>query len=207
MVRIIGLLKKEFIHFYRDPVSLLLILYYFSACIILCAYSFTIDVDHLRTVIYDMSRTHTSRDIIQRFLSNEYFDLDSYATNMTDVQERLDSGKARVALIIPPELTRYLAEGRPAPIQFISDGSDANLSGQGVGFAKRIISQYNETLILEKLNRQGVVIKQLPGIQNQLRTFYNQEMVGEYFVVIYHIVIAGLLGVYPFAQRILSAQF
>lgn len=31
MQRFFGLVKKEFIHFYRDPVAMLLILYFFTA--------------------------------------------------------------------------------------------------------------------------------------------------------------------------------
>ena len=194
MSRLLGLVKKEFIHFYRDPVAMLLILYHFTACIVLCAYCFVFDAKHLPTVVYDMNRTATSRDVIQRFLSTEYFDLHSFASNMEDIKKRLDSGKARVALIIPPEFTRNLREGRRTPIQFISDGSDANQAGQGIGFAKRIVGTYNQEIILNRMNEQGSVASHLPQIHNQLRTFFNQEMEGVYFVVIYHIVIAGLIG-------------
>jgi ABC-2 type transport system permease protein len=194
MSRIYGLVKKEFIHFYRDPVSMFLILYHFTACIVLCAYCFLFDAKHLPTVVYDMNRTATSRDLTQRFLSTEYFDLDSFAITMKDVKKRLDSGKARVAIIIPPDFTRCLAEGRSAPVQFISDGCDANVAGQGVGFAKRIIFTYNQEIILNRLNDQGVVLSHLPGIHSESRMLYNQEMEGVYFVVIYHIVIAGLIG-------------
>ena len=194
MGRLLGLIKKEFIHFYRDPVAMCLILYHFTACIILCGYCFLFDADHLRTVIYDMNRTATSRDLTEKFLSTEYFDLDSFATCMSDVKKRLDSGKARVALIIPPEFTRNLKDGRPASVQFISDGSDSNQAGQTIGFAKRIIATYNEKIIRERLNNQGIVISHLPGIDNRLRTLYNQKMEGVYYVVIFHIVIAGLIG-------------
>ena len=194
MLSIYGLVKKEFIHFYRDPVAMLLILYHFTACIVLCAYCFLFDAKHLPTVVYDMNRTATSRDLIDRFLSTEYFDLDSFAITMTDVKKRLDSGKARVAIIIPPDFTRCLAEGRSAPVQFISDGSDSNIAGQGVGFAKRIVFTYNQEIILNRLNEHGTVVSHLPGIHSESRILYNQEMEGVYFVVIYHIVIAGLLG-------------
>ena len=194
MSRLLGLIKKEFIHFYRDPVAMLLILYFFTACIILCGYCFLYDVKHLRTVVYDINRTSTSRDLIQRFVSTEYFDLDSYAASMADVRKRLDSGKAKVSLIIPPEFSRCLAEGRPAPIQYLSDGSDANQAGQGMGYAKRIIGKYNQEIILERLNRQGAGVMHLPGLENKLRTLYNQELEGVYFVVLFHIVIAGLVG-------------
>jgi len=194
MGRLWGLVKKEYIHFYRDPVAMLLILYFFTACIILCGYCFLFDAEHLHTVIYDMNRTLTSRDIIQRFMSTEYFDLDCFATSMADVKKRLDSGKARVALVIPPEFTRNLAEGRPASLQFICDGGDANQAGQGVGFAKRIIGDLNRKIIVERLNSQGIVVSQIPAIDGRVRTLYNQELKSVYYVVIFHIVLAGLIG-------------
>lgn len=193
-MRLLGLIKKEFIHFYRDPVSMVLILYHFTACIILCGYCIVFEVGHLPVVVYDMNRTKTSRDLIQRFLSTEYFDLDSYATSTANIQRRLDSGRARSAVIIPPQFSRQLNEGRKAQIQYICEATDANQAGQGIGFAKRIIGDYNKTLLLEKLNRDGSVISALPGIDCQVRTLYNQEMDEIYFIVLIHIVVAGLIG-------------
>lgn len=141
-----------------------------------------------------MNRTAISRELIKKFLSTEYFDLDCFAISMVEIRKRLDSGKARAALIIPPEFTRNLAERRPAPLQYISDGSDANQAGQGFGFAKRIVATYNQKITIERLNNQGTVISQLPNINSQLRTLYNQEMESVYFVVIFHIVIAAVIG-------------
>ncbi len=194
MGRIWGLIKKEYIHFYRDPIAMCLILYFFTVCIFLCGYCALSDAKHLRTVVFDMNRTLTSRDIIERFLSTEYFDLDSYAASLADVKSRLDSGKAKVALVIPPEFTRDLAKGRPAHLQFIGDGSDANQAGQGGGFAKRIIGELNRQIILERLHRRGMAVSQIPGIDVQIRALYNQELKSVYSVVIWHIATAGLIG-------------
>jgi len=194
MGRLLALIKKEFIHFYRDPVAMCLIIYHFTLCILLCGYCFLVDAKHLSTIVYDLNRTSTSRDLIQRFLSTEYFDLDSFAISMADVEKRMDRGKAKVALIIPSEFTRNLARGRPAIIQLISDGTDAVQAGQAVGFVKRIIGTYNQEIIIERLNKQGTAISYLPGINNRLRTLFNQEMEGVYYVVMFHIVVAGLIG-------------
>jgi ABC-2 type transport system permease protein len=194
MGRLRGLIKKEFIHFYRDPVAMSLIVYHFTACVILCAYCLVPDAKHLSTVVYDMNRTATSRDLVERFLSTEYFNFNSSVVSMEEVKEKLDSGEARVALIIPPEFTRRLGEGSPASIQFIADGSDANQAGQAVGFAKRILATYNQEIILKNLSSQGMVVSRLPGIDGRFRTLFNQEMEGVYYVVIYHIVVAGLIG-------------
>ncbi len=141
-----------------------------------------------------MNRTVVSRDLVENFVSNEYFDLKGFATSMEEVKKALDNFDARVALIIPPDFTRNLSDGRPAPIQFICDGTDGNQAGQAIGFAKRIIGNYNERIIIERLGRRGIVVPHLPGIDNRLRILYNQEMEGVYYVVIFHIVVAGLIG-------------
>lgn len=187
------LIKKEFIHCYRDPVAMFLIIYNFSLCIILCGYAMRYDVVHVSTVIYDMDRSIISRDLIQRFLSTEYFELESFAVNMKEMQQRLDNGTAKVALVIPPEFSRSLREQRSASLQLTSDGCDVNRAGQAMGFAKSIVGRYNNDIIIERLNRQGSFIAGIPGINNRVRRLYNQEMEGVYFVVVWHIVGMGLL--------------
>jgi ABC-2 type transport system permease protein len=187
------LIKKEFIHCYRDPVAMFLILYHFTLCLILCGYVMRYDVDHLSTVIYDMDRTVDSREVVQRFLSTEYFDLDSFATNLKEMQQQLDNGKAKVALVIPPEFTRFLKEGRSARLQLITDGCDVNRAGQALGFAKSIVGRYNNDIISKTANRQGTSNIKIPRINNQVTRLYNQEMEGVYFVVIWHIVGMGIL--------------
>lgn len=191
--RLAGLIKKEFIHCYRDPIAMSLVVYHFTLCVVLCAYSFVTDVKHLNMVVYDMNRTATSRELAEKFLSTEYFAFQSYATSMEEVKQKLDGGLARIALIIPPEFSRNLASGMPALLHFFADGSDANQVGQGVGFAKRIIAAYNENIILNRLKARGLVVKNLPGIDNQLRSLFNQGLDGVYYVIVYHLVFAGLI--------------
>ena len=82
----------------------------------------------------------------------------------------------------------------PVTIQCICDASDANQAGQGIGYAKRILADYNKNILINRLNKQGIVVKKLPGIDSRLRTFFSQEMDSIYFVVILHIVVAGLIG-------------
>ncbi|MDY6932689.1 MAG: ABC transporter permease [Spirochaetota bacterium] len=192
--RLIGLIKKEFIQFYRDYVSMLIILYFFTICIILCGYNYIFDVKDLDTVVLDMNKTAKSRDLVERFTSNEYFRFESFASTLEDVESKIISGRADVGLIIPPEFTRNLSSNKSASLQFIVDGTDVIQAGQGIGFAKRIIGTYNQEILVKRLNSAGVAITHPPGIINHLRTFFNQEMEGIYYVVIYHVVIGALMG-------------
>jgi ABC-2 type transport system permease protein len=194
LLRLFGLIKKEFIHFYRDPVSMCLILYHFTACIVLCTYSFRFEVDTLPIAIYDSDQSQFSREIINKFLFSEYFTLHSYVSSYEKINDLMDSGAIKAAVIIPSNFTRYLKSDEPAIIQYACDASDANMAGQGVGYAKRIVADYSKNILMERLNKQGVVVNVMPGIDSRMRTFYSQEMDSVYFLVILHIVVAGLIG-------------
>jgi len=194
MQRLSGLVKKEFIHFYRDPVSMLLILYHFTACIVLCTYCFRFEVDHLPITVYDSDQTTLSRELVTKFISTEFFDLYAYASSYNDAGLLIDKGAVKAALIIPSGFAEVLNAGEQANIQYLCDAGDANLAGQGTGYAKRIIADYNTNIIIKQLNKKGIVIKNLPGVDSRLRTFYSQEMDSVYFLVLLHIVVAGLIG-------------
>jgi len=106
----------------------------------------------------------------------------------------MDSNAVKAAIIIPSNFTRYLKSGEQASLQYACDASDANMAGQGVGYAKRIVADYSQNILIERLNKQGIIVKTMPGIDSRTRTLYTQEMDSIYFVVILHIVVAGLIG-------------
>jgi ABC-2 type transport system permease protein len=190
----ISLVRKEFIHFFRDPIVAGLILYHFTVCIVLCGYSFLLESHHLKVAVYDMNRSSISRDFIGRFFTTEYFDIDRYVNNMDQVRARIDSGEAQAALIVPAGFSRDILDGKGGNVQYIADGSDANTAGQGIGYAAAIIEAIDQGLTLENLKRRGQQIDALPGISNQIRPLYNQGVREVYFVVISHILIAGVIG-------------
>lgn len=190
----ISLVKKEFIHFFRDPIVAGLILYHFTVCIVLCGYSFVLDSHHLKVAVYDMNRSAVSREFIDRFFATEYFDLHEYVNDMDQLGDRLDSGDAQAALILPADFSRDILDGKGGKVQYIADGSDANMAGQGQSYASEIIGMINRDLILDGMRRQGHPVDSLPGISNQIRPLYNQGVREVYFVVISHILVAGIIG-------------
>ena len=192
--RVAGLVKKEFIHFYLDPIVVGIIFYHFVVCIILCGYSFLLEAKHLKLVVYDMSRTQESREFANHFLVTKYFTLDRYANSMEEVRQRLDGSGARAALIIPADFSRELAKGRRAAVQYISDGSNANQCGQGMGYVDWIVADFNREVTLEHLNRAGTPAASLPGIANEVRPIYNQGLHEVDFTLVSHIMVAGIIG-------------
>ncbi len=189
-----SLVKKEFIHFFRDPIVAGLIFYHFTVCIVLCGYSFLLEAHHINVTVYDMDRSSMSREFTDQFFSTSYFDLDSRVNDMSQVKAKIDTGEAQAALIIPASFSRNIKDGRGGDVQYIADGADANLAGQGVGHATAIINDINRQLTLDNLRREGQKIDSLPGINNQVRPLYNQGIQEVYHVVISHILVAGIIG-------------
>ncbi len=194
MYPFISLVKKEFIHFFRDPVVAGLIFYHFTVCIVLCGYSFVLESHHFKVVVYDMSRSVLSREFTDRFFATEYFDVDSYVDSMDQVQARIDNGAAQAALILPAAFSRDIQDGKGGAVQYIADGSSANMAGQGIGYATAMIEDFNRELIEKSLKRQGYQMNGIPGISNQVRPLYNQGVREVYFIVISHILVAGIIG-------------
>ncbi|MCD6223963.1 MAG: ABC transporter permease [Deltaproteobacteria bacterium] len=161
---------------------------------ILCGYSFRFEIDYLPIAIYDSDHTKFSREMITKFTSTEYFKLDRYISSYDELKNMLDNGSIKTAIVIPAGFSRRLMAGEPAKIQYICDAGDANMAGQGVGYAKMVMADYNKNVLIERLNKRGIAVKDLPGIDSRMRTFYSQEMDSIYFVVVLHIVVAGLIA-------------
>ena len=189
-----SLVKKEFIHFFRDPIVAGLILYHFTACIILCGYSFILDSHHLKVAVYDMSRSEISRELTSRFFATEYFDLSQYVEDMDELTTLINSGEVQAALIFPEDFSRNIEGGKGGALQYIADGSNANMAGQGLGYASQILGNINRDLMLSEARRQGYLIDELPEVSNKIRFLYNQGVREVYFIVISHILVAGIIG-------------
>ncbi len=194
MYPFLSLVKKEFIHFFRDPIVAGLIFYHFTVCIVLCGYSFVLESHHFKVVVYDMSRSILSREFTDRFFATEHFDVGSFVDSMDQVQARIDNGTAQAALILPAAFSRDIQDGKGGAVQYIADGSNANMAGQGIGYATAMIEDINRDLVMESMRRQGHQLDELPGIFNQVRPLYNQGVREVYFIVISHILVAGIIG-------------
>ena len=192
--RVSGLIKKEFIQFLGDKVVVGLMFYHFVVCIILCGYSFLFLSENIKFVVYDMNHTERSRELIDRFQHTEAFTLYGHVTSMGEVNRLFNSGRTRAALIIPAEFSRDLAKGRRADVQFIVDASDVNQAGQSVGYASKIVAAFNRDVTLTRLNREGTPATSLPGVSDAVRPIYNQGLREINFVVISHILVAGVIG-------------
>jgi len=131
--RILPIMKKEFIEVWRDTRSLAFILAMPVIMLFLYGYGISSDVKRVPLVVYDRDGTPVARELIRRFTSTDYFVVAAEAANLRELRHSIDTGQAKVGLLIPEDFNRNLGAGRPAPIQFVVDGSDSNTAGIAIG--------------------------------------------------------------------------
>ena len=99
--RLRALIVKEFIQVMRDRLTLAMLIFMPVAQLLIFAFAINTDVKHLQTAIFDQSRTQESREMIQSFTASNYFDIKLYADNIKQINRAVESGTAKVGIIIP----------------------------------------------------------------------------------------------------------
>ena len=126
LARIWSIVFKEFIQIRRDPRTLAIVLVMPLMQLILFGYAINTAVDHIATVVLDQARDAQSRRFLASFFNTGYFDLVGEAGSLEQVRASIDTGAARVGIVLPPDFSRNLLSGRAPTAQVVIDGSDPN---------------------------------------------------------------------------------
>jgi ABC-2 type transport system permease protein len=194
LARLLAVARKEVIQIRRDPRSLGMAFVIPMILLVLFGYALALDVDELRTIVYDQDRTPRSREFLARFEESGYFTVVATARHFGEVERALDAGRAQVALVVPRNFARDLDLGRRVPVQALLDGSDANTAAIALSYLEAIAGLYSRRLLAE---HAGIV--QVDGpVDTRLRVWYNPELQSKNYIVpgliaVIMMVIAALL--------------
>ncbi len=149
MMRIITLIKKEILHLIRDKALIFILLWAFTGAVYTSGSGFTMEVIDFPTIIYDMSKTRESRELVSRF-QKPYFKIISYIESEQELLQWLDSGKASMAVIIPPDFKRKMDKSS-AKIQVIIDGTMSMSATVAVAYVSEITYDYAIEILERKM--------------------------------------------------------
>lgn len=188
-----ALVRKEFIQFLRSRPLVVIVVWTIAIEIAICAWSITYDVKHLRLAVLDLDRSAASRELAERFARTEYFDRRFQTASDVELDGLIASGRATVGLVIPPDFSRHLEQRRPASIQLIADGTNANTGLIAVGYADRIVRAYSREIELERLETTLGRIEVVPEVRNQRRAWYNPALRSVDYVVVSMLTLAVMM--------------
>lgn len=133
--------KKEFFHILRDKRTMLILFGMPIVQMLLFGFALNMEVNNVRTSIYDASRDELSQRICESIRVNPYFDLTTYSYSLDEVNDRLRKGEIDLAVIIPHGFARALTRTKSSKIQVLVDASDPNHASIASGYLDAIISQ------------------------------------------------------------------
>ncbi len=119
-----AIFSKEFKHILRDPFTLIMALLLPLLIVLILGNSIEFNVRSINMGYYDADRTEASRKLIETFGSSDYFK--PYTISAPDdAFDEMVAGRARAALIIPPNFERDFHNGTGADVQLMVDGANS----------------------------------------------------------------------------------
>ncbi|MFZ2448863.1 MAG: ABC transporter permease [Syntrophobacteraceae bacterium] len=173
-LRIKAIAKKEFIQVGRDPFSLLMAFLMPIMLLVIFGYAITLDVNRIKTVVYDQDKSTESRELIAQFRDSGYFEVEAYIEDHREIDRYMDFGKASAAIWVPRDFSKKLLARAPSPVQIVLDGSDSNTATIAQGYILAIADQYN---------RRFGGVRASPRVDARVRVWYNPELKSRNFIV------------------------
>jgi len=190
--RVYHILLKEFLQVLRDPRMKAVIFVTPIIQLLIFGYAVTTDVKNIATAVYDLDRTPQSRELLSRFFASGYFRPQEYVSHVTRIRELMDRGKVSAAIQINKGFAAKLAAHEKGAIQMIVDGTDSNTATVVMSYASKIISKYNEGLVVEALGLpEGASPEK--GIDLKSRTWFNINLESRMFYVPGVVALIGML--------------
>lgn len=180
LLRLSSIIRKEFIQVRRDRRTLMMIIVMPIMQLFLLGYAATTDVKNIAVAVFDQSRSADSRKLLDAFRSANYFILSYEVDSDAQYRSLIERGVVRAALVIPPDYSRQLADGR-AQVSMILDGSDATVGGTALSAANLIGQAFSTRVLSERLAVSGMSAAASAPVQIRTQVWYNPDLISAYF--------------------------
>ena len=179
-LRLLALIRKEFIQIMRDPRTLGLTFAYPVIMLFVLGFAFNDNVSSIPLAVLDRDQSSQSRAFLTACRVSTFFTFDYAVTNEDEIYSLLETNKVRAAIIIPIDYSKNLAAGHQAQVSFIVDGSDPNTASTALA-AIATVGQSQATKIVAEQTMRSVPT-QLP-IDVRTKVLFNPDMITSHFMI------------------------
>jgi ABC-2 type transport system permease protein len=179
--RLQGIIVKEFIQLWRDRLALTLALFVPVVMLFIFGWAINTDVKHVPTAVLDHSGEVEARQLLEALENSQYFDIHLRVRTLRELTAAIDSGAAKVGVVIPPDYSRQLAR-RAATVQVIVDASDPQVASSAMNAAVALAADRSLSLLAE--TTEGTVLRRgVPPLDMRVRAWYNPDLLSAIFIV------------------------
>lgn len=174
VARVFAVARKEVIQIRRDPLSMALAFLLPLILLFIFGFAITMDIKNLKTVVCDMDRSEVSRRFSSDLAASGYFVIVNPSVDYRDIERHLDSSAAKIAITIPRGFSEDIRLGKPAQIQALIDGSDANTATIAIGY----LSAASDIFSAKLSPRRSA-----PAVDPRVRVWYNEDLKSRNFII------------------------
>jgi ABC-2 type transport system permease protein len=176
MRRLRHLITKEFLELRQNPRLFGIVIVAPIIQLTMLGYAATTDVRDVPVIVADGDRSPASRELIARFEGSRNFTIIGAVTTVREVDPYLQRGEAWLAVAIPSGYGAAIAEGSPASLQIVADGSDSNSTTVALGYATALVGEYAGEII-------GRQPRGAAAIDLRIRVWFNPQLESRYFMI------------------------
>ncbi|PSB18314.1 ABC transporter permease [Phormidesmis priestleyi ULC007] len=125
MKRILAQCTKELAQFRRDRLTLALAFILPVMTLFIFGFAIRLEAKNIAIVVQDFDRSNLSRRYTEGLYQTNQF-VPAQWSGDDPMQDALDRGIAKAAVIIPPDFSRGIAAGKTSQLQVLIDGTDVN---------------------------------------------------------------------------------
>lgn len=188
LTRLFAIAWKELLQLARDRLTVAMMVVLPIVQLLLFGYAIETDVRHIPAVVYDQDQSAQSRDFARSMQATGFYDLVGEVRSYDEIGRAMRSGRAKVALVVPPDYASELVRGRVAHLELVVDGSDPQTVASATNTAASLAAARSSQLAVSRQARSGMSLAPA-GVSLEPSTWYNPDLRTAVYIV------PGIVGV------------
>jgi ABC-2 type transport system permease protein len=184
LARLKQMLIKEFIQVLRDKRTRFILIGPPIIQMMIFGYAANYEIRHVPAVVLDLDHSQESRELVSRFTSSPYLDVQRQLTNSRQLGDLIEQGDATVGLEIDAGFAQQLRKGQTAPLQVIVDATNSNTALIASGYISQIALAFTREYQMDRIYRIAPqLLEVMPSVELAPRPWYNPDLRSRWFFV------------------------
>jgi len=176
MKRFIGFVKKEFLHIFRDPRTLIILFGIPAVQILLFGFVVSTDLKKARVAFLDLSKDEMTQKISDKICSSGFFGRSEDLVSYNDIDRVLRGNQVKAVIVFEKDFGKKLISEGKAVINIIADGSEPNMATLTTNYITAIVLDFNQELV--RSSSQPTLL-----VQPEVRMMYNPSLKSQFMFV------------------------
>ncbi len=150
------IIQKEFLQIFRNKGMLPIIFGMPVLQLLILANAATFDIRNVRFHLIDRDQSSSSRLLVEKFVSSDYFILVDRSFSDEQGEEDLKNNNATLVLQIPKNFEKDLVTAGFSKVQFVINAENGNSAALAQSYAANIVTAYAQELQSREISQDGI---------------------------------------------------